>query len=413
MTNLLNRHPGDDQLWRYTDGELSSQETADLNEHLAACPRCKAAVDEFKQVLGDCHRYQRELEQTSLAPPPQPWCDIYDRFREADSAQERRRWLGRPQWRWLGRPQWRWLALAAAATLTWAVVHRIQQFGTTPPPEPAAISPAQKTAQSLVPSPATKVERQSPAASVAESATPAEELKVFAALHRLGADLGEPIEIARSRNQILVTGVGIDPGLAQRLRDELREVPRVQVRFSDPAAAVEPPIPASAEASLSGAAARFQQQLEKYLGGRAAFDRFADRALSTTEALMARAHALRRLDERFPVEVESTLSPGDRDNLTQLRQDHAAKLRDYAVALEEQVRPALTSVGVPRATQSPPAAGIDALLEEARRTETFLAVLLGGATSEPMSEELPAQTQASLARLRVEAESYARAIARQ
>ena len=406
MTNLLNRHPSDDQLWRYTDGDLSSQETAGLDEHLAACPRCRAEVDEFKQVLGDCQRYQRELAQTSPAPPPQPWCDIYDRFREADSAQERRRWSGGTGWRWL--------ALAAAATVAWAVVDRIQQFGTPPSPEPPAISsPAQKTAQSLAQPPASKAERQTPPASAVESATPAEELKVFAALHRLGADLGEPIEIARSRNQILVTGVGIDPGLAQRLRDELRDVPRVQVRFSDPAAAVEPPIPASAEASLSGAAARFQQKLEKYLGGRAAFDRFADRALSTTEALMARAHALRRLDDRFPVEIEAALSPGDRDNLTQLRQDHAAKLRDYAVALEEQVRPALTSVGVPRATPSPPAAGIEALLEEARRTETFLAVLLGGATSEPMSEELPAQTQTSLARLRAEAESYARAIARQ
>jgi len=38
---------------------------------------------------------------------------------------------------------------------------------------------------------------------------PAEELQVVAALHRLGADLGDPVEINRSGAQIVVSGLGI------------------------------------------------------------------------------------------------------------------------------------------------------------------------------------------------------------
>ena len=53
-------------------------------------------------------------------------------------------------------------------------------------------------------------------------------------------------------------------------------------------------------------------QIEKYFGSRVAFDQFADQTFEQSDAVMARVHALRRLAERFPVEIDSKLTADDR-----------------------------------------------------------------------------------------------------
>ena len=62
-----------------------------------------------------------------------------------------------------------------------------------------------------------------------------EELQVVAALHQLGADLGDPLEISREGRQVLVSGTGIPPQRQQQIHGLLDRLPHVVVRFDDPA----------------------------------------------------------------------------------------------------------------------------------------------------------------------------------
>ena len=47
-------------------------------------------------------------------------------------------------------------------------------------------------------------------------------MRVLAALNRVGADLGDPIEVSRAGGEILVSGVGIEPQRQQEIKDALR-----------------------------------------------------------------------------------------------------------------------------------------------------------------------------------------------
>src|SRR6185312_9098269 len=67
-----------------------------------------------------------------------------------------------------------------------------------------------------------------------EAAPIAEELQVAAALHSLGADLGDPIEITREGSAVVVAGIGIAPTRQQQIHEVLDPLPHVSVRFSDP-----------------------------------------------------------------------------------------------------------------------------------------------------------------------------------
>src|SRR5205085_2330130 len=104
------------------------------------------------------------------------------------------------------------------------------------------------------------------------------ELQVVAALHRLGADLGDPVEIARQGGQVVVSGTGIPPQRQKQIHGLLDPLPNVVVRFSDPDfPAGAPPVqtePAARDAA-GPAQSRYQARIEERLGGRPQFERFS------------------------------------------------------------------------------------------------------------------------------------------
>ena len=65
--------------------------------------------------------------------------------------------------------------------------------------------------------------------------TISDELRVLAALHKVGADLGDPVEVARGAGEIVVSGVGIAPERQQEIQQVLSSMPNVVVRFSESA----------------------------------------------------------------------------------------------------------------------------------------------------------------------------------
>ena len=88
MSKLASSHPGDGDLLRYADNELSAREAKKIEAHLAACWQCRTELDELQSTIGDCVRYRQTAAQ-AMPEPPRPWGDIYQRFAEIDESLEK------------------------------------------------------------------------------------------------------------------------------------------------------------------------------------------------------------------------------------------------------------------------------------------------------------------------------------
>jgi anti-sigma factor RsiW len=257
-------------------------------------------------------------------------------------------------------------------------------------------------------------DRAEPPAEPVNPAGVAEELQVVAALHQVGADLGDPVEIARESGQILVSGTGIPPQHQKQIHEALDSMPGVVVRFSEPgtgggAPSVEPEIPAPRD-SAGSAPPPFQVLLEDCLGGHPVFERFSSQLLEGSDAVMSRAYALRRLAQQFPPDVERQLSAEDRRVLRDLGREHVAALARQSGEMDaalSRILPALGGTAAPgevrlESTAWQPAS--EELLTAARRVEKVLAVLLGMAPPDNPVDHIPSQLLAALAQLRASQE---------
>jgi hypothetical protein len=244
----------------------------------------------------------------------------------------------------------------------------------------------------------------------------AEELQVVAALHQVGADLGDPVEVARDSGQILVSGTGIPPQHQKQIHEALDSMPGVVVRFQEPGSEGAPPGPegTSPETPVQGVSAGsapppFQAKLEERLGGRPQFERFSSQLLDGSETVMSRAHALRRLAQEFPPDVERQLSAEGRRVLRDLGREHVAALARQSGELDAALSRMLTSLGGTAAPEIrlesaawQPAS--EELLSAARRVETVLAVLLGMAAPQSPADRTPSQLLSALAQLKASQE---------
>ena len=256
-------------------------------------------------------------------------------------------------------------------------------------------------------------DRAEPPAEAMNPAGVAEELQVVAALHQVGADLGDPVEIARESGQILVSGTGIPPQHQKQIHEALDSMPGVVVRFSEPGTggvpSVEPETPALRD-SAGSAPPPFQARLEERLGGRPQFERFSSQLLDGSDAVMSRAYALRRLAQQFPPDVERQLSAGDRRVLRDLGREHVAALARQSGEMDAALSRVLAALGgtapagevrLESAAWQPAS---EELLSAARRVETVLAVLLGMAPADNPADHTPSQLLAALAQLRASQE---------
>ena len=279
--------------------------------------------------------------------------------------------------------------------------------------EPAPVAAA-------VPAPApvrTPAAAAAPAGAAHPPATFGRELQVLAALHQVGADLGDPVEVARDGSRIVVSGVGVAPERQQQIHAALDRLPDVVVRFAEPSAVPAPPeghaVPDNA---VGGRAAEWQARMENAVGGRADFERLAAHLLDLSEGMMARAYAARRLAQRFPPEAEAELTRAERQVLGRLNQEHLDVLAREAAEIERVVAPVLAplggTAGGARATIAPGdswQAAAEKLFQSARRVETLLAAVLG--VADAPGGHLPADLLSAVARLRANAEACGRAVA--
>ncbi|MGA2601388.1 MAG: hypothetical protein ABSH09_30860 [Bryobacteraceae bacterium] len=257
-----------------------------------------------------------------------------------------------------------------------------------------------------------------PPASVPSMSAPAmpapasigDELHVFASLHQIGADLGDPIEVTRTGGTVVVGGVGLDPHLRQEINDALGNDPHVTVRFSDSSPPVARPDRSVApETAVNPDLRQLQARMADQVGGRVRFDELAAQVLDLSDNMMARAYALRRLAEHFPPESESGLSPADLDQLQRIRQEHAAVLRQRAADIDRLLRPMLVSVtGTPAKPSAISQTNAEDLFQSARQVEKLLAMMFGTVPGEAWDDRLPARLLSGITDLRARSEAFDR-----
>ncbi|HEU0138894.1 MAG TPA: zf-HC2 domain-containing protein [Bryobacteraceae bacterium] len=413
MNSFEAGHPADGDLLCYLDGELQGRDVKRMEDHLAACWQCRTELQELQHTIAECVQYRKTVN-SSLPEPPAPWFDIYRRFDQIDTVGTPvmvRLWnVFRPI---VVRPQ-PWAAAAVLALAVWAAVDHFRREAEPTPAKPAPVgtvrAPLPVTEAPSVPVPqAQRVE--TPRREIEQPPTPGDELRVLAVLRRLDADLGEPVEVTRGSERVLVAGIGVAPHLQRQIEQELEGMPRVMVHFSEPAAVMPPYV-----AGTPGAAARrtdlaaLESRIETHLGGRGAYEQFASDVLDTSDAAMSRVHALHRLAEQFPPEIESKMTPDERALLTGLRLEHAAALRDVSAALNARAMPVLSLFGgQPLPHQAPaPAlswqAAAEQLFREARNMESLLGAMLGGAATHSSAADLPVRILSSLAAVHAHAQ---------
>ena len=248
------------------------------------------------------------------------------------------------------------------------------------------------------------------------SASAADELQVIAALHDVGADLGDPVQVSRSGSEVVVSGIGLAPGRQQEIKSALGSKAHVVVRFSDspPATAPDEPV-ASNDTPTAGDVRQLQTRLAEQLGGRANLEQLSAQVLDSSESLMARAYALRRLAEQFPLTAERELNASDRQLLTRLRAEHSAALRQQVTDIDRELQPILANVngGAPNAPDNgnpaePWQAATEELFQSARRLDKLVGVMFGAAPSETPVGQLPAQLKTGLAQLHARLDIYER-----
>ena len=241
-----------------------------------------------------------------------------------------------------------------------------------------------------------------------ELSTYSEELQVVSALHQLGADLGDPIEISRESGQVLVSGTGIPLQRQQQIHGLLDRLPHVAVRFDDPefpAGAMPVPSEPATRDAAGPEESTYAARIEERLGGRPQFERFSASVLDWTDSAMTRAYALRRLAQQFSAAAENEMTAEDRQTLHNLGREHLAAFSKDAQRVAVTVNPVLTGIGAGVAQLEVRQEPVDwqsaseQLLASARRAESLLAVVLGVAPAGDASVNVPGQLLIALAQL--------------
>lgn len=242
--------------------------------------------------------------------------------------------------------------------------------------------------------------------------TASQELQVVAALHAIGADLGEPVEIRRGPAGILVQALVADPERQQQIRSALAGIRGVDLLFDEPEA---PRAPAATEPRFDAEAAPspVQERLAARLGGRVALENFINHVLDLSDAALARAHALRALAQRFPPEVEATLGPADRKTLALIQSSHAARLLTSVRTLEQVLRPLGGAAGRVEAADAPTWQALAPdLLEAAQRLDRTANETLAGKPPTASPDQALQQLAAAAALLESRAEALESVLAR-
>jgi hypothetical protein len=371
-------HPGEDLLLRFGDGELRARDSARIASHVQACWKCRTRLEDLKKTIGDYVHYRTDVLLPGLPPPPEPWQGLepaFERLRREESSRRR-------GWHWRRGPAG-WLLAGATAVLAAGIgrmivvsqaSHVAPERNETRKPDPVAEHASNVVSQKIPPAQADRTPQ------TLAVVGPEDELKVFAVLHRVGADLGDPVDVQRKPDQILVTAAGLEPERLEAIRSALAGLSRVSLETP-----TQTPLhtnQSSPDAIASSEPSLLQTQLSPE-----EFQQVSNTLLEASEGMMARAFALRRLADHFPPELEMQLSQPGQEELWAIRNQHAAAFSEQIAKIGRSLSP-WSIVIKNRARPSNPAETrqnwqtlSQALFARATRTDRLLATILVGPKS--------------------------------
>lgn len=227
-------------------------------------------------------------------------------------------------------------------------------------------------------------------------AGPEDTLHVLAALNKIGADVGEPIEVLEDpqRRYVVVQATAAGRERRQQIAAVLKPLPRVRLSFGPRAADSTPAVESTAPQEYStDIPPVLRQQFEERIGGAIALQEVTDRVLESSASIRARAHALETLARKFPPNVEAQFRANDLRMLESLRNDHVSNLIQLVATIRGEIKPLLPA-DVPFLPPSAPGtdrtwqAGVPFLVASARETDTLLTTLFSGSYSQPSGETM-------------------------
>jgi hypothetical protein len=221
-----------------------------------------------------------------------------------------------------------------------------------------------------------------------------DELHVIAALHGIGADLGEPIDVQRAGASVLVRISGLDENRRNQIRTALAGLAGAQLQFEDVRGpGSRTPSPAPGTAAPAGTANPLIAELRARLGNGVSTSDLTDELIDATDRASERAFALRALARRFPPESASQLAPADGKVLSGILRDHVNGLATAIQGIRRLVAPILPD-------SQPPAAALNGAAWQALTESLPPAV-------ERLDRTLNGATHASVERKTLLAESIA------
>lgn len=377
-------HPDEGQLLRFCDGELTARETSRIEDHVRGCWECRTHIDEVRGMIGDYVRYRKDVLRRGIPDPPVPWATLSNEFRRLRDQEPSVRHLTafRRPFAWILAG----LAAFAAAAATVVLLHPDSRSATPQsdihekkPPSAGVRAPEYRASQL----PPKRSESLPGELIVPEKRVgPEDELKVIAALHRIGADLGDPVVVTRRPEKIVISGAGLEAERIAQLQAAVATIPNVSFDFAAP---LTPAADASPVVVQSGRLSPVQSQIARQFTDHAAFQKFADQTLETSEEILARAHAIRALADRFPLNVESQMSAKSVSLLAAIRKEHITALASAAEDIDRSVMPVLQSLHAnATSTPSPPKVSwqqlADPLLSTAEKMDQVIGTMLATTT---------------------------------
>jgi hypothetical protein len=176
------------------------------------------------------------------------------------------------------------------------------------------------------------------------------EVQVRYALHDLGADIGEQIDLHPTPSGlVLVKGIVVDNTRKQQLIAALEGIPHTQIEIetvsqADARQQSDSPTTASATVTLkTKVAPLLQARLRQKFPDEYRRTMYVNQTLSLAQGASARAWALNRLAERYSSRQIALLDASSRQSLRSLLSDHLAVLREDINHLQAQIAPILSS----------------------------------------------------------------------
>jgi len=270
------------------------------------------------------------------------------------------------------------------------------------------------------------------------------ELQAQAALHRIGADLGEQITVRQGADGLVqVDGVAEDESRKRQIAAALTGIPFTELRVKtiaqtaihqQPSHALPTPNPSSLATVVAANPPLLEEQLKQRFPDTDQRIEYVNQSLALCQNASARAWALNRLADHYTPKQVALLDRGAQQQLQRLLTDHISALREDVSRLQNQLGQVLSSASNTAAANtavgayeksSPTGAPSPSVPEDWRSrvhrvhssvetTNEAVSVLLAGSSEEDgSSDKLQLRLRTTLTQLQAELQSLGQQVRKQ